>query len=81
MRNRISIEGTFETPTQMIDAVRARIAQQTLDEAEEERLAEEAAASDPEVAAWVRAAEAEDAATEYRTMVATLYGQQKTPAA
>jgi hypothetical protein len=54
MRNRISIEGTFETPAQMIDAVRARIAQQAIEEAEEERLAEAAAASDPEVQAWVK---------------------------
>lgn len=81
MSKPIALEGAFETPAQMIDAVRARIAQQARDEADEDRLAEEAAASDPEVQAWMQAAAAEDAAAEYRTLVGTLYGQQKTPAA
>jgi hypothetical protein len=81
MKKSTTIEGAFETPAQMIDAICARRAREAQVEADEERLAEDAAASDPEVVAWVRAAEAEDAAGNYRTMVATLYGQQKTPAA
>jgi hypothetical protein len=81
MKKPTSIAGAFATPAQMIDAIRARRAREAQVEADEDRLAEEAAASDPKVAAWIRAAEAEDAAGNYRTLVATLYGQQKTPAA
>jgi hypothetical protein len=81
MKNPTTIAGAFETPTQLIDTIRARRAREAQVEADEERLAEEAAASDPEVQAWMQAATAEDAAAEYRTMVATRYGQQKTPAA
>jgi hypothetical protein len=55
----IRIDGAFTTPTAMIAAITQHRAAQARRDAEEERLAELAAQTDPEVQAWIDAAEGE----------------------
>ncbi len=68
------IDGDFTNPTDMIAAIKQHREIEALREAEEERLAELAAQNDPEVQAWIEAANAES----YTALITT---QSKTAAA
>ncbi len=68
------IQGEFTNPTDMIAAIKKHRELEALREAEEERLAEQAAQNDPEVQAWIEAANAE-------TYTALITAQSKTATA
>lgn len=53
MSKPIALDGEFETPASMIDAIVVYRKQQAEAEEEEERVAEEAAKYDPNIQAWI----------------------------